>query len=201
MAVDQRLRRQLLSMRGEEEAMHRKLLAAGERYGGYPSRLEQIHKRNAERLKRILERHGWPCASLVGADASEAAWQMLKHAIANPELMRKALPLLEAAAARLEASPAHAAMLEDRIRALEGRPQRYGSHLDWDEQGQLSVYPPLEDPESVEERRQAAGLPPLEEYIEEQREHAAACGEAPPEHLERYREQSEAWARHAGWRR
>lgn len=200
MAVDQRLRRQLLSMRGEEEAMHRKLLAAGERYQGYPARLEQVHKRNAERLRRILDKHGWPCATLVGADGADAAWRVLQHAVIKPEVMRKALPLLEAAAGQLEVSPARTAELEDRIRALEGRPQRYGTHLDWDEDGSLSVWPALEDAESVDERRQAAGLPPLEEALRSQREHAAACGEQPPEDLARYREQSEHWAREHGWR-
>ena len=56
--------------------------------------------------------------------------------------------------------PLEVAMLEDRIRTFEGRPQRYGTQFDWDEHGHLSLLP-LEDPAGVDARRRAIGLGPL----------------------------------------
>jgi hypothetical protein len=39
---------------------------------------------------------------------------------------------------RGDAPALQAAMLEDRIRAFEGRPQRYGTQFDWDANGEPS---------------------------------------------------------------
>ncbi len=58
----------------------------------------------------------------VGADGAEAAWLIVQQAIGWPSLQRKALVTLQGAVARGDAPPLHAAMLEDRVRTLEGEP-------------------------------------------------------------------------------
>src|SRR5438034_7122772 len=74
--------------------------------------------------------------------------------------MRRGLTLLRGGVSEGEVSPLEVAMLEDRIRTFEGRPQRYGTQFDWDEHGRLSPLP-LEDPAGVDARRRAIGLGPL----------------------------------------
>ena len=89
-------------------------------------------------------------------------------------------------------------MLEDRVRAFEGRPQYYGTQYDWDENGQLGPLP-IEDPEHVDERRRSVGLGPLEENTRRIREETARAGERPPpDRAERQRRKRE-WGRSVGW--
>jgi hypothetical protein len=114
-------------------------------------------------------------------------------------LQRRGLVLLQEAAARGDVPPVEVAMLDDRIRCFEGRPQRYGTQFDWDEHGRISPLP-IEDIEHVDERRAAVGLNPLEERIRQVRADIAEAHEAvPPDYAARRREM-EAWARAVGWR-
>lgn len=47
--------------------------------------------------------------------------------------------------------------MTDRIRFNEGKPQVYGTVLDWNQDGELSCV--VEDPEVLDSRRQEMGLP------------------------------------------
>ena len=139
MSTNEPLRRDLLEMGRLDRVTRAELAASGDLFdAGYEPRMARVHERNAQRLRRVIEAVGWPGTDLVGPDGAEAAWTILQHAIGEPDLLRRALPLLEAAAREGRADPAHAAMLEDRIRFFEGRPQRYGTQLDWDAEGNLS---------------------------------------------------------------
>ena len=176
------------------------LAASGDLFdAGYEPRMARVHARNAQHLRRAIESVGWPGADLVGPDGAEAAWLVLQHAIAEPYLLRRALPLLAAAAREGRADPTHAAMLEDRIRFFEGRPQRYGTQLDWDADGNLSPGA-VEDPRRLAERRLAVGLPPLEEQAEKARSRATAEGERPPADRRAYAKARDEWAASVGWR-
>ena len=200
MSRPQPLRRQLLDMARLDRSVRAELAASGKLFSaGYEPRMARVHQRNAQRLRRIIEAIGWPGSDLVGSDGAEAAWLILQHAISEPDLLRRALPLLTTAAREGKADPAHAAMLEDRIRFFEGRPQRYGTQLDWDADGKLSPGE-VEDPRLLAERRAAAGLPPLEEQIEDARTRAAAEGDLPPADYQAYVDARDKWAATAGWR-
>jgi hypothetical protein len=159
-----------------------------------------VHRANADRLASILGDRGWPGEPQVGHDGAKAAWLIVQHAIDRPSLQREALEALRQAAARGEVPAMQPALLEDRIRTLEGRPQRYGTQFDWDESGELSPCP-VEDPESVDARRRAVGLGPLDEAIRAQRRAAAAEGERPPGDWHARRRSMDEWLREVGWRR
>jgi hypothetical protein len=131
--------------------------------------------------------------------AAEAAWLIVQHAIAQPAFQRRALELLRAAVRRDEARALKAAMLEDRIRTLEGRPQRYGTQFDWDASGQLSPLP-IEDAAGVDARRREIGLRPLEEATQDLRIAAEREGERPPPNWAARQREMEAWCRQVGWR-
>jgi hypothetical protein len=193
------IREKLVAMAEEDQAVREELGADGSLFHGYHPRMEEVHRRNAAALLEIVERHGWPVQSLVGEHAARAAWIILQHAIGNPSLQRRGLRWLQEAAALGEVAPVEVAMLEDRIRCYEGRPQRYGTQFDWDASGQISPYP-VEDPEGVDRRRAAIGLGPLDEAVRLMRELMAQGPEVPPTDWAERQRQKELWLRTVGWR-
>lgn len=148
------LAQELLAMAAEDEAVRAELVADGSLFEGYHSRMAEVHRRNAKRLDAIIDAHGWPGRVLVGEDASQAAFLVLQHAIGSPAVMRRGLPLVQAAAMDGDVDPVQVAMLEDRILSFEGKPQRYGTQFDWDEDGLLNPLP-IADPADVDARRRA----------------------------------------------
>ncbi len=179
-------------MADEDRRVRAELARDGSLFDGYHPRMQAVHDRNAARLTEILDAHGWPMRSRVGEGAAGDAWMILQHAIGHPALMRRGLELLRRAPAE-EVPPIEIAMLDDRIRAFEGRGQLYGTQLDWDDAGQLSPLP-LEDPEGVDARRASIGLPPLAEYLQQHR------AETSPRNLEQWQRERDAWLERVGWR-
>jgi hypothetical protein len=193
------LQEELLAMAGEDGAMRERLVADGSLFDGYNPLMAIVHRRNGDRLSEIVEVHGWPGRSLVGEDGADAAWLVLKHAIGDPGLQRRCLPLLELAAAGGEIPPWHFATLLDGIRFYEGRQQVYGSMFDWDEDGELAPWP-IEDADQVDQRRALVGLPPLAEQIQSVRMAAGAEGDRRPADPAARRREADEWARSVGWR-
>ena len=186
-------------MAEEDLRVRSELAADGSLYDGYHPRMELVHRRNAARLRTILDEHGWPGRTLVGEDAAHAAWIIAQHAIGDPVLQRRVLELIRPAAAHGEAALLDVAMLEDRIRVSEGKPQRYGTQYDWDEDGEMSPLP-IDDPEHVNERRRAVGLDTIEDDVYRRRARVAQSGETPPADWARRRREMDAWFRGRGWR-
>jgi hypothetical protein len=193
------LQEKLIALLRLDEKVRAELVATGELFDGYNARMAEVHKQNAAKLDGIVKEFGWPGTSLVGNDGADAAWLVLQHAIANPELQRKCLPLLKTAAQAGEIPAFQFACLEDRICVYEGRAQRYGTQFDWDESGVLSASP-LQNPERVDDYRQSVGLGPLSEKTEEIRQRAAAEGDEPPRDFEKRKQEMDDWARSVGWR-
>jgi hypothetical protein len=193
------LREELLELALEDQCVRAELAAAGCLYDGYHPRMELVHRRNAARLTAMIAQHGWPGRTLVGTDGAHAAWLLAHHAIGHPALQRRALQLMRGAAAAGEVPLVEVAMLEDRIRACEGRPQRYGTLFDWDEHNELSPLP-IEDAEHVDERRRAVGLGPLTEDTRRRREWVRSTSEKPPTDWHARRQEMDDWFQSRGWR-
>jgi hypothetical protein len=193
------LRQELLSMAAEDGAVRERLVEDGTLFGGYNPLMAIVHRRNGDRLGEIVEAHGWPGFQLVHEDGAAAAWLLLKHAIGDPGLQRRCLPLVEAAAAAGDVPAWQPATLLDGIRFYEGRPQVYGSMFDWDERGEMTPWL-IENPDDVDARRAAVGLPPLAEQIESVRAAAATEREPSPADPAARRREAESWARSVGWR-
>jgi len=125
-------------------------------------RWKQVDARNLERLRQILNEHGWPTRDLVGSDGVRAAWVLAQHADSDPQFQRRCLEQLSAAHARGQAPPQAVAYLTDRVLMNEGRPQIYGTQFT-----SLDGAPtphPIESPAQLDARRQKMGLPPMAEY-------------------------------------
>lgn len=192
------LLKELLALKERDAETRSRLLREGRLYSGYDQEMQQVHRENAERLDALVKQHGWPGISSVGLEGSRAAWLVAQHAICTPVLQRKFCDLLERAAKNGDVPKRQAALLSDRILFNEGKPQVYGTVLDWDEHGELSCS--ISDPGSVDARRREVGLPPLAEELRTQREAARAEGAASPADYEAYRRRGEEWARSIGWR-
>jgi hypothetical protein len=185
---------ELIAMAALDRKVRDELAASGALYEGYHPRMAAVHETNASRLKAIIAEIGWPTERLVGEQAADAAWLIAQHAISQPEFQRSCLKLL-AEAAREQLIPRwQPAMLEDRIRVFEGRPQVYGTQLEPDAHGNLRPHA-IEDPQSVDERRRAVGLEPLAEIL------ARAKPPPLPADPERFEQDYRKWLVDVGWRR
>ena len=192
--MDRGIADELIAMAELDQKVADELAASGALFEGYHPRMVAIHETNAARLQAILDQIGWPTERLVGERAAQAAWLIAQHAISQPEFQRACLERLAEAAREHMVPLWQPAMLEDRICVFEGRPQRYGSQLKPDADGYLQPHP-IEDPESVEERRRAVGLEPLADIL------ARAEPQPLPADPERFERDYQAWLVEVGWRR
>ena len=190
---------ELIKMAREDIALRNELATDGSLFHGYHPQMKALHDRNAKRLDEIVENNGWPGKSMVGEEAAHAAWLILQHAVAHPGLQRKCFLMLVDQVQAGEISPKEMAMLEDRIRCFEGRPQRFGTQFDWDEKKLMSPLP-LDDINLVEERRRKIGLRPLSEETVAKRKETDESKEQPPENYHEYVAEKEKWLAANGWR-
>ena len=117
---------------------------------------ERVDQRHTHAMKEIVPWYGWPGERLVGLLGAQAAWLLVQHADHDRPFQKQCLALLEAAVKNDDAQPQHLAYLTDRVCVGEGRPQIYGTQLEY----------PIADPEHVDERRAAIGLSALADYLE-----------------------------------
>lgn len=190
------LAERLLAMAQRDLTVRSRLARDGRLFQGYHPEMRAVHDENAAALDQIIAEHGWPTVELVGAEAADAAWLIVQHAISWPKLQRRCLDALQREAGAGRIPPWRPAMLLDRIRTLEGRPQIFGTSFDWDEAGQMSPLP-IEDAEGVDERRASVGLDPLSDAIAR---HRAEAPIEPPGDLADRRREMIKWAKEVGWR-
>ncbi len=121
---------------------------------------ESIDPVHTSRMREIIDSVGWPTVDGFGPDASHNAWLLVQHADKDVPFQERCLALMKSAAPG-DVSLRDIAYLEDRIRANRGLPQIYGTQF------QNFVLRPIEDPETVDDRRKAMGLSSLAEGIED----------------------------------
>jgi len=182
--VDEELRRELMARRDEDQRVRQ---LASPPKGQYMARLpdevaaqgQRADADNARWLGELLITRGWPGRTLVGEEGAQAAWLLAQHADCDPVLQRAFLDALRGAVAQGEASPAHLAYLEDRVRVHAGQPQLYGTQFTVIS-GNFGPYP-IEDPQRLDERRAAAGLEPFAVYEARMRAESSPALTAPSE--------------------
>jgi hypothetical protein len=152
--MDDRLHAELLRRVEKDQAARKALDAAA---------MHEADSDNLPWLKKVVAKHGWPGASLVGADGAHAAWLLAQHADADPAFQRRCLDLMAAAVEAGDATMREFAYLTDRVLLAEGRPQVYGTQV----MRRDGAWGPrnLRDPEGVDLRREVAGLDPLADYL------------------------------------
>jgi hypothetical protein len=130
------------------------------------ARMTEVDAKNTQGILEIVEQYGWPRPELVSLDGAEAAFTIVQHATLD---VQKALfPHVEAAYRDGAASGRSYALLLDRIRTREGKPQVYGSQArppaEW-ENGEPTFFP-IEDEANLDARRAEVGIGPHAEYRE-----------------------------------
>jgi hypothetical protein len=159
--LNQELKNELQSMQQEDQRVLQELIDSGELgTNDYHPRMKAVHEKNNARIKEIINQYGWPGFSLVGKEGSKAAWLVVQHAVLDTDFMDKCLPLLQNAITQGEAEGWCLAYLQDRVLTMSGKPQKYGTQHDVDENG-IAHPLPIEDLEKVETLRKEVGLEPL----------------------------------------
>lgn len=150
-----------------DQALHDELIAMARR--DQTGRGSETADERIERLKAIIDEHGWPTIDLVGKEGEDAAWLIAQHADLDPQFQQQALELLRDAVEAGQASPGNLAYLEDRVAVANGLPQVYGTQMRCSPDGPVPATP-IENAASVEERRSEAGLEPLSDYLDQMTE-------------------------------
>lgn len=191
--MNEPLRLELLALAEQDYEVRTALADDGSLFDGYHPVMEAVHRANAVRLREIIGEHGWPTTALVGDDGADAAWVIAQHSIGEPAFMRQCRELVDVASAAGAIPREHFAFLDDRIRAFEGQPQRYGTQF---RDGPDGLEPfPLDDRAELDARRSALGMPPLEELIAQ----ARASMEPRPRDLAAKQAAARAWRVRVGW--
>jgi hypothetical protein len=162
---DPELARELLAMEQADQDARNASIDAGltsDRSRELGEEILRVDRRNAKRLKEIIDEHGWPGRSLVGDRASRSAWLIAQHADHDPKFQKRVLELMEAMPDG-EVEESDAAYLTDRVLVAEGKPQRYGTQFEC-RKGELVPRTPINDEDTVDERRADVGMQPLDEY-------------------------------------
>ena len=123
-----------------------------------------INDNNLKELESLLSQKGWPRRSEVGPEAAGAAFFVLQHS--NAEAQQKYISMFEKSCRENEGSWQHYALMFDRMRMNQNKPQRFGTHTYLDPRaGSPNELYPLEDDSKVEEWRKEIGLEPLRDYL------------------------------------
>lgn len=188
----------IIELKDDDLALRQKLIEAKKLGKGYDKEMAKLHNRNAELLNQIIDSIGYPTIDKVGKEASEAAWLIVQHSIAQPAFMKKCLKLLTEAVDEKKASPINLAYLSDRIAVFEGKPQHYGTQFDWNKNGELCPQA-YDERNKVNKRRETIGLNSLEEQMELMRERAEKENQMPPKDYEKSRTAFDEWRKAVGW--
>lgn len=118
-----------------------------------------IDSSNMDYIEKIFKTKGYPGKSMVGEPTNTVAWYVLQHS----NKIDQYLPIIKKAGAQGEIPMNLVAMMEDRHLMNDGKPQIYGT------QGRMeddtNFIWPIENPETVNERRKQAGFDTtIEEY-------------------------------------
>ncbi|NSW93520.1 MAG: hypothetical protein HPY62_02295 [Bacteroidales bacterium] len=125
---------------------------------------KMINDNNLKELERLLVQKGWPRRSEVGPEAAAAAFFLLQHS--NAEAQQKYISLIEKCCRENEGNWQQYALLFDRMRMNQNKPQRFGTHTYLDPNaGSPNELYPLEDDSKVDEWRKEIGLEPLKDYL------------------------------------
>lgn len=194
----QDIAQKIIELKNADFELRKKLIQNGKLSEGYNPEMEKLHNKNAKELEVIISQIGYPSIDKVGEEASQSAWIIIQHAIAQPDFMRKCAKELEKAVNESKADPINLAYLTDRIAVFEGKPQLYGTQFDWDENGEMSPNF-FDDLTKVNERRKQIGFNTLEEQIKIMRKRVKDENQLRPIDFEKRKLEMEEWRKETGW--
>lgn len=159
---DEALRAALISRGREDQAVREVFLAGHHQDTTDLRRMSDVDADNTTFLKKIIAERGWPGRSLVGSEASNAAFLIVQHS-PDTTFQAQVLPLLEKAYLAGEAQGQQVALLTDRVAVQRGKPQVYGTQASV-VNGRFKLNP-IADSANVDARRAKLGMPPVAAYM------------------------------------
>jgi hypothetical protein len=163
--INEILRQELLAMETEDQTARIECTKGNgeEQIKCLAKIAETIDAKNTKRLNEIFEKFGFPTVKLVGKDGSQAYMILLQHSTSD-DLRVKSLKPIGKALRRKELSPNDYANFVDRLRLHQGKPQLYGQHFSFKNDGKM-VMDDVSDPKNLDKRRKKIGLPPIAEHV------------------------------------
>ena len=107
---------------------------------------------------KIVQEYGYPNRSLVGLEYQDHLFYVLQHS--NLEMMKKYIDLIKSEVDKRQISPHLYPLIYDRIKMLEGKPQKYGTQYIKDKDGKNILYKTL-NKLTLNEERARYGLQPI----------------------------------------
>ncbi len=155
--LDQKYRKLMQSRSLEERKKLGESMGLSEaEYSGDLSQIQSVlDSVNMIFVERYFIEKGYPGKSVVGEESSLVAWNVLQH---NPDKIPLYLPLVKKAANDGEIPKTSAGMMEDRYLMMEGKPQVYGTQGMTYDDARGSFIWPIENAETVNQRRIEAGF-------------------------------------------
>jgi len=123
----------------------------------------ELNAENLIEMNRLLAQYGWPKYSDVGNLAADAPLLVINHH-ESEEFRMKYLDQVKEVCLAGEGSCMEYAKIHDRILVNTDRPQTFGMQFKFNSSGDLEPFP-IENPETVDQRRKEIGLEPLAVYL------------------------------------
>lgn len=160
---DAALRDELLAMERADQAARNALTPGNAADTGLQQKMLATDAANLARLKQIVDRHGFPASGQVGRAGISAAWIIVQHAVGDPAFQTDMLERMRAYDERDGISRQQLALLEDRVRLAQGKPQVCGSQYTGGFGAPLELRP-VQDIAHLDARRARMGMMPSATY-------------------------------------
>lgn len=118
--------------------------------------IDKNHIVNEDRVKNILEKHGWPTKDMIGERGNWTICNVIQHS--DNEVRIQYLPLMKQAVKDKKLEPRFLVRAEDRIATERGDLQIYGGQMKYYTETKSFNLWPVFDPENIDKRRTAIGL-------------------------------------------
>ncbi|SEL43951.1 hypothetical protein SAMN04487910_2459 [Aquimarina amphilecti] len=122
---------------------------------------------NQQKIKTLFKKYGYLGERKVGQEASTSFWLPIQHADNDVQFQQKMLKAMEKEIKNGSNDKYCYAMLEDRIQVNLNKPQRFGTQLTYNKNGQAIPKNGLLDSTNIDSLRKEYALPAFKEYYNE----------------------------------
>ncbi|RCS28046.1 hypothetical protein DUT90_01700 [Polaribacter sp. WD7] len=126
---------------------------------------DSVFTTHQKRLEEIFVKYGFVGFDLAGEEGSRNFWLMVQHSDHNPDFQKEVLEKMKIQVEKQNAEASIYGLLVDRVNINTGKPQIYGTQVDYNFDLAQAFPKNLTDSVNVNERRKTIGLKPIEEYL------------------------------------
>lgn len=137
--------------------------AESEEAAAYHEIYRENHAVNIQKIRNLLDTHGWPDTTLIDTQGNHTICNVLQHS--DQETREHYIPMMKQAVLDKKLEARFLVRAQDRLATDKGELQIYG--------GQMKYYPetksfnvwPVYDPANIDKRRAEIGLEPIAEFL------------------------------------